>query len=291
MILWLWLLLTCSVWAQPALRASADFVDIDCPGGCRVWRSTSPQGGPTSHWKVPGVTYRDHQLAHGIPYWYEIQSGGRRWRLGPVRLNWRPLPRSRRPWLQVDKTRYLLSVLQGQQVLKRYAVALGSRPLTRKLQFDQASTPEGRYRIVNLQPEATYHKALDFDYPNETDLARHRLLAPQSDIGGEVQIHGMGIERNWTWGCVALRNQDIEEIFRHSEIGVGTDLWIYGGEVTLADLQADARAGRVDRLALGRRQQSLGWPVTCLSASPAYARKRSGSSPPAAGKQPPPRPR
>ncbi len=291
MILWILLLLTCSVWAQPVLRSSADYVDIACPGGCKVWRSTSPQGGPTSHWKVAGATYRDRDLAHGIAYWYQVESGGRFWRLGPIRLEWRPLPRSRRPWLLVDKSRYLLSILEGQKVLKRYAVAMGSRPMKRKLQLDRASTPEGRYRIVNLQPDATYHKALDIDYPNETDVARHRLLAPQSDIGGEVQIHGMGIERNWTWGCVALRSQDIDEIFRHPEIGVGTTLWIFGGEVTLAQLQSDARAGWVDRLALGRRQQRLGQPVTCLSASPAYVRKRTGSSRPTAERRPPPRPR
>lgn len=291
MIFWLWLVMTCCVWAQPALRPGADFVDIECPGGCEVWRSTGPVGGPTSHWKVAAASYRDRDLAHGIAYWYEIQSGGRLWRLGPVRLDWRPLPRSRRPWLRVDKSRYLLSVLEGEKVLKRYAVAMGSRPMTRKLQLDQASTPEGRYRIVHLQPAATYHRALDLDYPNATDVARHRLLAPQSDIGGELQIHGMGIERNWTWGCVALRSQDMDEIFRHSEIGVGTALWIYGGEVSLAELQADARAGEVDRLALGRHQQRLGLPVTCLSASPAYVRKRNGNSRPTAGKPPPPRPR
>ena len=287
----LWLLLTCAAWAQPALRSGSEFVDLDCVAGSQVWRSTSLEGGPTSYWRVAGSTYRDRYLAHGINYWYEVESAGRRWRLGPVRLAWKALPTSQRPWLRVDKSRYLLSVLEGQKVLKSYALAMGRQPLTRKLQFDQASTPEGRYQIVNLQPKATYYKALDIDYPNETDVARHQLLAPQSEIAGEIQIHGMGIERNWTWGCMAMRNLDIDELFRHSEIGVGTVVWIYGGEVTLAELQADARAGWVDRLALGRRQQRLKLPVSCLSASPAYVHRRSGSSRPAAGKRPPPRPR
>lgn len=286
----LWLLLTCVVWAQPVLRVGEDSVEIRCPDAFQVWRSTSPQDGPTSHWRVAGPGYRDSALAHGIAYYYEVACAGQRWRLGPVRLPWKPLPLSRRPWLQVDKSRYLLSVLEGQKVLKRYAVALGSRPLRRKLQMDQASTPEGRYRILNLQPQATYHRALDIDYPNQTDIARHRLLAPQADIGGEIQIHGMGIERNWTWGCIALRNLDIDEIFRHQEIGVGTELWIYGGEVSLAELKADARTEVGDRLVLGRRQQSLGVPVTCLAATPAYVRKRSGSSRQAAEKRRPLRP-
>ena len=287
----LWLLLTCSALAQPALRPTASFVDLSCPAGSQVWRSSSLQSGPTSHWRVAGSSYRDRSLAHGIDYWYEVESGGQRWRLGPVRLPWKALPSAQRPWLRVDKSRYLLSVLEGQKVLKSYALAMGRQPLTRKMQFDQASTPEGRYQIIGLQPRATYYKALDIDYPNETDVARHQLLAPSREIGGEIQIHGMGIERDWTWGCMAMRNLDIDEIFRHSEIGVGTVVWIYGGEVSLAELQADARAGWVDRLALGRRQQRLKQPVTCLSASPAYVDRRPGSNRPAAEKRPPPRPR
>ncbi|MBS2037537.1 L,D-transpeptidase [bacterium] len=258
-------LLLGSAWAQPKLRINGEGVEIECPGGCQVWRSTSLQGGPTSQWTVKGNRYQDNQLAHGLDYYYWLSSGGRQWKAGPLRLDWRPLPVSRHPWLRIDKSRYLLSVLEGEKVLKNYALALGRRPLRRKLEFDQASTPEGRYRIIGLQPEATYYKALDIDYPNETDQARHTLLAPHSEIGGEIQIHGMGITSNWTWGCMAMRDQDIDEIFRHSEIGVGTRVWIYGGEVSLAELQADERAGEVDRLALGRRQKRAGQPVTCLS--------------------------
>jgi len=141
---------------------------------------------------------------------------------------------------------------------------MGRLPLKRKLRFDNASTPEGRYRLLGLQPDATYYKALDLNYPNETDVARHQILDPSSDIGSEIQIHGLGISRNWTWGCMAMRNEDIDELFAHSELGVGTVSWIYGGEITLAQLRADARAGAVDRLALGRRQQRRGLPVTCL---------------------------
>jgi hypothetical protein len=258
-------LLAGAAWAQPHLRVKAEAVEIECPGGCEIWRSTSAEGGPISHWKVPGDRYRDAQMAHGIEYYYWIKSAGQEWKAGPLRLPWRPLPGSRHPWLRVDKSRYLLSVLEGQRVLKSYALALGRKPLIRKMQFDQASTPEGRYQLIGLQPDATFYKALDIDYPNEADRARHALLAPGSEIGGEIQIHGMGISSNWTWGCMAMRNQDIDEIFRHSEIGMGTVVWIYGGELSLKDLEADARAGAVDRLALGRRQQRAGKPVTCLS--------------------------
>lgn len=259
---WLWL--GSLAWAQPVLRVRGEAVEIDFSGDFQVLRSTSREGGPTSQWRVKGGHYRDELLGHGLDYYYQIRGARGSFRAGPVRVPARSLARSSRPWLRVDKSRYLLSVLDGEKVLKNYALAMGRLPLKRKLRFDNASTPEGRYRLVGLQPEATYYKALDVDYPNETDRARHQILDPGSDIGGEIQIHGMGISSNWTWGCMAMRNEDIDELFAHSEIGPGTVIWIYGGEVTLDQLRADARAGRVDRLALGRRQQRLGLPVTCL---------------------------
>jgi len=257
----LWLLLGLCGWAQPVLRVRGEAVEIDFPGDFQVLRST---GGPTSQWSVRGGHYRDELLAHGLDYTYEIRGAGGSYRAGPVRLPARALARSARPWLRVDKSRYLLSVMDGERVLKSYGLAMGRQPMTRKLRFDNASTPEGRYQLVGLQAEATYYKALDLNYPNETDRARHAILDPGSDIGGEIQIHGMGISHNWTWGCMAMRNEDIDELFAHREIGVGTVIWIYGGEVTLAQLRADARAGPVDRLALGRRQKRRGLPVTCL---------------------------
>ncbi|MFN8612605.1 MAG: L,D-transpeptidase [Vulcanimicrobiota bacterium] len=258
-------LLSAAALAQPRLQVQGEAIRIESAGRCEVWRSTSEHGGPTCHFVVSQPSYLDRSVAQGLDYYYLLRCDGHFYQAGPLRTAWKPLPVSRHPRLQVDKSRYLLSVLEGQRVLKNYALAMGRKPLTRKLEFDQASTPEGRYRIINLQPEATYYKALDIDYPNPTDEARHALLSPHSEIGGEIQIHGMGISTNWTWGCMAMRNQDIDEIFRHPEIGVGTVVWIFGGEVSLAELERDQRAGEIDRLALGRRQKRAGRPVTCLS--------------------------
>jgi hypothetical protein len=95
------------------------------------------------------------------------------------------------------------------------------------------------------------------------DRARYDLMQPNTDIGGEIQIHGQGIHSNWTFGCMALRNQDMDELFAHPEIDVGTPVWIYGGELTLADLESDA-AHRMDPLQLGRWQRSQKLPMTCI---------------------------
>lgn len=261
------------VWPAWGLEAALEgqAVRLRWPGGrAEIYRSTSPLTPALLNQNLPiasaaGVgEWRDRELAHGVDYYYLVHSQGKWSAAGPLRLPARALPAAAHPWLRLNKARYVLSVLEGRKVLKTYPIALGREPRKRKLCFDNASTPEGRYTLSNLQPQATFHRAYDVDYPNATDQARYQVAAPGPEIGGEIQIHGCGIASNWTFGCMALRNEDMDELFRHPEIGVGTRLWIFGGELTLADLESDAAAGPQDRLALGRRQQVLGLPVTCL---------------------------
>ncbi|MEW6284000.1 MAG: L,D-transpeptidase, partial [Candidatus Eremiobacterota bacterium] len=163
------------------------------------------------------------------------------------------------------------------QAVKRYPVVMG-RGRGRKLRQDNASTPEGRYRLYNLQPRATFHRAYDVDYPNALDQVRYDLaqrkglLPPETPIGSEIQIHGGGIHSNWTFGCVALRNEDMDELFSRPEIGVGTRVTLVGGELTREDLEAIDRAdrdaivrllGSDDPQTLGEYQGTRGLPMTC----------------------------
>ena len=208
--------------------------------------------------------YVDSHVAAGANYTYALDSGrGALPALVQVSVPPQILPVSRHTQLRVDKTNYALEVWDSARMLKRYPLAMGRTPWKRKLHFDNSSTPEGRYKIIAAQPDATYYKAYDIDYPNRADEARYRILKPSSGIGGEIEIHGQGIDRNWTFGCMAMRNADMDELFAHGEIGVGTVVWIYGGELTLADLQSD-----VDNpfrpLELGLRQKAQGLKVTCL---------------------------
>lgn len=158
------------------------------------------------------------------------------------------------PSLYVDKLAYCLTVLDGGQPVRRFPIALGANPVNRKLHLDRASTPEGLYRISGLQPKAEFYRAYDLNYPNETDRVRYRMLAdrgelpdPLPDIGGEIQIHGDGIEGNWTWGCIALRNQDMDLLFSRPELAKGIPVVIVGAELRPEDIECQLDLSQVER--------------------------------------------
>lgn len=212
----------------------------------------------------------DEHAASGVTYYYTLTGEGEPTRNLSVEIPEQDLPDSKRPDVLIDKRNFVLEVWDGQRMLKRYPMTMGSNPVRRKLQQDRSSTPEGRYRITATQPNARFYRAYDIDYPNATDKARYKLLAPKNPIGGEIQVHGQGIDTNWTWGCVALRNDDMDELFEHSEIGIDTLVWIFGGEVSQADLESDERASLGDSgppytpLEIGKMQAAAGLKVTCL---------------------------
>lgn len=154
------------------------------------------------------------------------------------------LPPMARPGLYIDKLSYTLLVLDGDRPLRRFPIALGADPVNRKLHLDRASTPEGVYRISGRQPKAEYYRAYDLNYPNEVDRVRYRMLAdrgdlpnPVPDIGGEIQIHGEGIAGNWTWGCIAMRNEDMDLLFSRPELSNGVPVVIVGSELRPEDIE------------------------------------------------------
>ena len=240
-------------------------------GPCRLMRAALPWSPNWEHDRLPvredalpgRDRFVDRAVASGVTYTYALHLGSAPVQHLEITIPPRVLRRSQHPQLRVDKHNYVLEVWEGKHFLKAYPIALGADPRKRKLSQDNSTTPEGRYRITGAQPQATYYRAFDLDYPNAADRARYQLLHPTSQIGGEIQIHGKGIGRNWTWGCMAMRNPDIDELFAHSEIGPGTVIWIYGGEATLADIQSDAN-NPLTPLELGRRQKARGLAVTCL---------------------------
>lgn len=157
--------------------------------------------------------------------------------------------------LLIDKCAYTLEVRYGGVAVKRYPVNVGASPRSRKLHYDCLSTPEGRYRIAYLKPNSAWHKAYGVSYPNQVDRVRYgRALkrgeiplidSTPAQIGGSIQIHGGGIGSNWTWGCIAMRNEDLDELFGVSEIRVGTPLNIVGWEFTRDSLQSPGATPRV----------------------------------------------
>lgn len=262
-----------------AWSASAETVTIAADGTVyRCTRRVTFEEARTGRYPAARLQARGGRLVDGAPpdgvTLYYVSRGN----TVSVTTPPRALPRLASPRLLIDKRNYVLEVQDAGRVVKRYPVALGANPVNRKLCQDRASTPEGRYRIINLQPEATFFKAYDIDYPTALDwdrydfAAAHGLLpAGNPPIGGEIQIHGKGIETNWTWGCIALRNEDMVELFAHPEIASGVEVLITGAQLSLQDLQAIARAPRAELArrglgspaALGEYQVKKGLPVTC----------------------------
>jgi L,D-transpeptidase catalytic domain/Putative peptidoglycan binding domain len=207
----------------------------------------------------------------------------------------RPLPSLGSPTLQIDKFNYTLDVIDNDKTRKRYPIALGQNPVNRKFCQDMASTPEGWYEVYNLQPDATYHKALDIDYPRPIDHVRHQLaidlglIEAGRPIGGEIQIHGWGIESNWTAGCIALRDEDMDELFSEPAIRSGMPVFIAGQQLRTEDRswlldpppasvktvqkrlrddgyyggEVDGQFGNATARALGQYQNKHGIPLSC----------------------------
>lgn len=138
----------------------------------------------------------------------------------------------------VDKTRYCVMVFYGKRMIRNYKAVFGPNPAQNKCMEGDRCTPEGWFKIANKNPNSKYTKFMLIDYPN--DSARHRFnklkregkIPAHARIGGDIGIHGiwkggddmieMGV--GWTDGCVALKNNDIEELFRIA--GVGTKVHI-----------------------------------------------------------------
>jgi lipoprotein-anchoring transpeptidase ErfK/SrfK len=128
----------------------------------------------------------------------------------------------------VDKMAHRSRLYVAGHLKTEYAVDLGPRWLGHKKQKGDGATPEGHYRVIRKKGrgQSRYHKALELDYPNEDD--RQNFLTAQKNgelprsahIGGLIEIHGDGGRGiNWTAGCVALRNQDMDELFALAQVG------------------------------------------------------------------------
>jgi murein L,D-transpeptidase YafK len=126
----------------------------------------------------------------------------------------------------VKSTRTMILENNG-HVLKTYKVALGGEPVGAKERQGDHKTPEGKYLVDAKNGHSQFYLALHISYPNATDRARARKLG--ASPGGDVEIHGLGKKygwigarhrlTDWTDGCVAVTNEEIEEIFKMVAVG------------------------------------------------------------------------
>jgi lipoprotein-anchoring transpeptidase ErfK/SrfK len=130
--------------------------------------------------------------------------------------------------LVVDKLRRRLVVYRGGERVVSFSAELGANGLRRKVHSGDRATPEGTYRVVQRKQgrSTNFYKALLIDYPNDEDRERFAsgkrtgTIPRRAGIGGLIEIHGEGGEgRDWTDGCVALTNQDMDWVFERAPVG------------------------------------------------------------------------
>lgn len=155
--------------------------------------------------------------AEGLPVW-------RRWVDETVR-------QSRRGGgyaVIVDKSRHTAWLIRGGEIARSFACDLGHNPARQKRFAGDGATPEGRYRVTTVKGNGSsrYYKALLLDYPNPDDRERFSrdkargMISPNARIGGLIEIHGHGgTGRDWTNGCVAISDGEMDILMRHVTAG------------------------------------------------------------------------
>ena len=127
----------------------------------------------------------------------------------------------------VEKSDYRLTVFYNLEPVKTYSVVFGSEPVGDKFAEGDRKTPEGIYRVRDLYPHPEWSRFIWLDYPTPQDWREHTqaklagVISPTATIGSEIGIHGVpegadGLidsRNNWTWGCVSLKNSDVDEIY------------------------------------------------------------------------------
>ena len=145
----------------------------------------------------------------------------------------------------ISKSQRRLSLYSAEKLLRIYSIGLGFNPDGDKHIEGDGATPEGEFYIFTKNPKSAYYLSLGISYPNKEDAERglkeglisknqyqkiitahkNKATPPQyTALGGLIYIHGGGSELNWTFGCVALTNENMKELF--DVITVGTSVVI-----------------------------------------------------------------
>lgn len=136
-------------------------------------------------------------------------------------------------YLIVDKSDYELHIYDDEGWYATYPVVFGNKSLNDKMMEGDRNTPEGTFNITVKRPHHKWNKILLIDYPNKESWEKFNSrkaqgLIPQSArIGGNIGIHGtwpndnivVDNYKNWTQGCVSLRNRDLDEIYEFLKPG------------------------------------------------------------------------
>ena len=132
----------------------------------------------------------------------------------------------------VVKSQRKLYLLSNGSVVRDYDVALGRQPKGHKRYSGDGRTPEGTYFLARRNDQSRFYRSIEISYPNLHDRAHAR--ANGRDPGGEIMIHGVPGELeswgadhalyNWTEGCIAVLNQEMDEIWDAVEYGTPIEI-------------------------------------------------------------------
>ena len=162
--------------------------------------------------------------------------------------------RQRKPALRLPLKNPRIVVMKGKRrmelhadgsIVRIYQIGLGLNPVPDKIRQGDRATPEGEFYVFTKNHKSAFYLSLGISYPNVEDAERglrnglitraqhdaivrairRKATPPQNtQLGGDIYIHGNGAGSDWTWGCVALENEDIRELF--DAVGVGTPVTI-----------------------------------------------------------------
>lgn len=155
------------------------------------------------------------------------------------------LPKMNNPRLVVRKSARKIEVYDGRKFIKSYRMVLGFTPRGDKETEGDGRTPEGTFYVFTKNPESRFHLSLGVSYPGAEDAKRgldqklisqeeydeivaaireKRMPLQKTKLGGEIYIHGGGTESDWTDGCVALKDEEITELFNAIPVGTAVDI-------------------------------------------------------------------
>ncbi len=144
------------------------------------------------------------------------------------------------PRIMVSKTKRQLDLYADGRVVRTYNVALGTSPTDDKEREGDRRTPEGEFYVCRKNAHSQFTVSLGLSYPNAENAERglraglitqaqhdrivraiqHKQTPPwNTPLGGEIFLHGGGTGNDWTWGCVALADADIIELFNALPLG------------------------------------------------------------------------
>jgi murein L,D-transpeptidase YafK len=144
------------------------------------------------------------------------------------------------PRLVVKKKERLLQIFEGDELVKTYKIVLGFAPVGDKETEGDGKTPEGEFYVFVKNDKSKFYLSLGVSYPGvdnaKRGLAENFISAEEHDaiveavgntqmppqktrLGGEIYIHGGGTLKDWTDGCIALRDEEMKELFDAIPVG------------------------------------------------------------------------